>query len=314
MPQSSPSTIIHSAVGVWMKSEAQRWYPLSIVLTAAGYASYALSKAVFLLFGLPVAVLLAPFPDLRKRVLQALIHRYLGFFTRTWLPFLRVYRVAEISGLENALQLRRAAVIVANHRGFMDGIFMLGLVPHTGVLIKARDTRPLTYAFLERQFDLIGVDRNSFASVAGALERCRELLRRETNLLVFPEGTRARSGRLQLFNRLAFDLAVVANVPLLPVIIHSTCPFMARLPGSIFPRGRNICRIRFLRPEIPEAGDSATALCDRVHRRMARELETLDAGTCWEREATHVVSESERALSYAQPNPTEHLHEQQGTL
>ena len=102
------------------------------------------------------------------------------------------------------------------------------------------------------------------------------------NLLIFPEGTRARSRRLQPFNRLAFDLALAAQVPVLPVVIHSTEPFMSKLPGSVFPRRRNYYRIRFLDPELPGAGDTATALSDRVHRRIAQELKSLDAGTSWE--------------------------------
>jgi hypothetical protein len=57
---------------------------------------------------------------------------------------------------------------------------------------------------------------------------------------------------------------------------------MANVPGSIFPRRRNVYRIRFLDPETPRPDDVADALCDRVYRRMAQELKQLDAGTSWE--------------------------------
>jgi hypothetical protein len=33
---------------------------------------------------------------------------------------------------------------------------------------------------------------------------------------------------------------------------------------------------------MPGADDDADSFCDRVHRRMARELRELDAGTIWE--------------------------------
>jgi 1-acyl-sn-glycerol-3-phosphate acyltransferase len=99
---------------------------------------------------------------------------------------------------------------------------------------------------------------------------------------VFPESTRARSGRLQHFNRVAFDLALAAGVPVVPVILHTPLPFMAKLPGSIFPRHQNDYRIRFLDPEIPGPDDDVDALCDRIHRRMAKELKQVDAGTIWE--------------------------------
>jgi hypothetical protein len=62
---------------------------------------------------------------------------------------------------------------------------------------------------------------------------------------------------------------------------------MAKVPGSIFPRGRNDYRIRFLDPETPRPDDDPVAFCDRVHRRMAQELKLLDAGTVWEAAAMH---------------------------
>ena len=264
-----------------MSSERDRFYPLSILIFLSGYVSYGISKACFVICALPLIFLLAPLPEYRARVLHGLTHRYLGFFTRTWLPLLGLYRVVEITGLAQA-QAVRPAVIVANHRGFMDGIFMLGLLPRTGALIKARDTRQPTYGLLDRHFDLVGVDRSSLSSVSASLERCRALIASGKNLLVFPEGTRARSGKLQHFNRIAFQLAVSNCVPVLPVVIHSTCPFMAKVRGSIFPHGRNEFRIRFLDAEMPHPDDDADSLGERVHRRMARELKALDRGTVWE--------------------------------
>jgi 1-acyl-sn-glycerol-3-phosphate acyltransferase len=171
---------------------------------------------------------------------------------------------------------------VANHRSLMDALMLMGLLPRTGVVIKSRDTRKVMNGLLARYFDLVSTDRHSLESLAATLEKSRRLLGDGKNLLVFPEGTRARSGRLQHFNRIAFDLALAARVPVVPVILHTPLPFMAKLPGSIFPRRHNDYRIRFLDPEMPRADDDADALCDRVHRRMARELKQLDAGTIWE--------------------------------
>jgi 1-acyl-sn-glycerol-3-phosphate acyltransferase len=264
-----------------MKAPGERPYPLTVLLFSVGYLGYFLSKVLFVVAAVPLVIVLAPFPRAKYRLLHSITHRYLGFFTRTWLPALGVYRIVEISGLAQA-RPGRPAIYVANHRGFMDGILMLGLLPHTGVLVKARDTRQPMYNLLERHFDLVGVDQNSLDSVSASLARCRRVLAEGKNLLVFPEGTRAPTGRLQRFNRIAFQLALAAGAPVIPVIIHSTQPFMARVPGSIFPRTRNEYRIRFLDPETPRPDDEAEALGDRVYRRMAAELKLLDAGTFWE--------------------------------
>lgn len=264
-----------------MKTSGERFFPLTVLSFSLGYTTYLVSKGVFVICALPLLLVLLPFPRARHRVIHALTHGYLALFTRGWLPAIGVYRIVEVAGLERALAAR-PAVFVANHRGFMDAILLIGLVPHLGVVIKSRDTRQPMYALLAKYFDLVSLNRHSLSSVASSLEKCRRVLAEGRSLLVFPEGTRARNGRLQRFNALAFQLSQAARVPVVPVIVHSTQPFMAKLPGSIFPRGRNEYRIRLLDPDSVQPEDDADSLCDRVYRRMAQELKTLDAGTCWE--------------------------------
>ena len=121
------------------------------------------------------------------------------------------------------------------------------------------------------------------AAVANAVAHCRRLVAEGRSLLVFPEGSRAVSGLLQPFRNVAFKLALECGRPVVPVVIHSTLPFMAKVPGSVFPHGRNRYRIRFLAPEPISAGDTPESLSDRVHRRMSAELRQLDVGTPWER-------------------------------
>lgn len=256
-------------------------YAFRVILFSVGYVSYFVCKVIFLLAVAPVLLVLTPFPEARYRFLQVTMKGFLTLFARGWLPALSLYRVVEVLGLERALALG-PAVLAANHRGFMDSLLLLSLVPRLGVVIKARDTRQLTYALLARTFDLVSIDSSRLSSVAAGLASCRRVLSSGRRLLVYPEGTRARSSRLQPFHPLAFELACQAGVPVVPVVIHSTVPFMAKVPGSIFPRYRNEYRIRFLDPEPAQPEDTPECLSDRVHRRIAQELKTLDAGTVWE--------------------------------
>jgi 1-acyl-sn-glycerol-3-phosphate acyltransferase len=263
-------------------SRTARPYALTVLLCSVGYASYFVCKAVFLLALAPALLALSPFPSVRYRFLQVSARGFLTVFARWWLPALGVYRIVEVSGLDRALELG-PVVLAANHRGYMDSLLLLSLVPQLGVVIKARIARRMTYAVLTRTFDLVSIDPGRLSSVAGAVAACRRVLSRGRRLLIYPEGTRARTGRLQSFHPLAFELALETGVPVVPVVIHSTLPFMGKASGSIFPRGRNEFRIRFLDAERPQANDTAESLSDRVYRRMARELKTLDAGTTWER-------------------------------
>ena len=107
-----------------MTREHERWYPLSIVLISAGYLSYAISKAVFILCALSVALLLIPFPATRRKLLQAMLHQFLGFFTRSWLPLLGVYRVGQISG-----QPKRCPLVVHDSDPCSQQPFVAGPLP-----------------------------------------------------------------------------------------------------------------------------------------------------------------------------------------
>jgi 1-acyl-sn-glycerol-3-phosphate acyltransferase len=258
-----------------------RSYMLNVPLYLVGYGSYFLCKVVFVAVCAPALLALTPFPRARYQFLQLTMRGFLAVFVRGWLPALGLYRIVEVSGLERALAVG-PAVLAANHRGFLDSLLLLSLVPRLGVVIKARYTRQPLYAVLARTFDLVTVDSGRLSSVAAALAACRRILSAGRRLLVYPEGTRARSSRLLPFHPLAFEVACNAGVPVVPVLIHSTVPLMAKVPGSVFPRQRNDFHIRFLDAETWQPDDTAESLCDRVYRRMARELKTLDAGTVWE--------------------------------
>jgi len=261
--------------------DRERPFPLTVLLYSIGYGTYFLAKGVFVVCALPLLLVLWPFPRTKHRLLAAITHRYLIFLSRIWLPALGLYLIVEISGLEKALAAR-PAVLVANHRGRMDGPILLGLLPDTGIVIKAKEGRQASFALLMRNFDFIAVDPARLSSAGRALARAKEVLAAGRSLLVFPEGTRAATGRLGAFKGIAFQLAKEAGVPVVPVIVHSTIPFMAKRPGSLFPRGRNRFRIRFLDPELPCPDDRPADLGDRVRRRMAEALRPLDVGTVWE--------------------------------
>lgn len=264
-----------------MKADRERSFAATFVLGMAGYGGYLLYNVLFLLLAVPFLLVLSPFPRLRHRFFAVSVPAALAFLTRAYLPALGIYRIAEISGRDRALACG-PAVYVGNHRGLLDGPMVLGLLRRTGWVLKTSYGRWPILASLVRYFDLVEVDRDSPRLLSAAQEKCRNLIRSGRNLLVFPEGTRARSGRLQRFHPLAFRVAADCRVPVVPVIVHSTGPFMARVAGSLFPRQRMVYRIRFLDPEPVGSEDTADDLSDRIRRRMARELKDLDRGTVWD--------------------------------
>ena len=68
----------------------------------------------------------------------------------------------------------------------------------------------------------IPVERGSRGSAKQMLERCRQRLSRGTSVIVFPEGTRTKTGEIGRFKDGAFLVAKHAGVGIQPVVIDGT--------------------------------------------------------------------------------------------
>jgi 1-acyl-sn-glycerol-3-phosphate acyltransferase len=258
------------------------FYPFKIIAASIGYLSYFLAILVFICAGLPFFLIFALRPQLMKRLMYAVLKAYTFFLTRLWLPALRIYSIAEISGFDPAAL--RGSVVVANHRGRLDALLMLSMLPSTGVVIKSDYARIPLYSSFVKHLDFVSINPDSLESLGAASAKCRQVLAKGVNLLVFPEGTRAKTGKLLAFKPFPFRIAMEADAPVVPVIIHSDLPFMARCRGSIFPKYRFRYTIRFLPAQKPRAGEAAPDFAQRVRATMAGQLALLDKGTYWEKD------------------------------
>ena len=219
-------------------------------------------------------------PKLQNHIARATLKGYLFFLTHKLLPALQVYSISEISGFN---RYAGAAVYVADHRGKLDALLLLSILKSAGVLIKSKYGRLPLYRALIKYIDFISVDSDTPQSLFQAMDRCKELLKVGKNIVVFPEGTRATSGRMLPFKEFAFRLAADTGVPVIPVIVHSDYPFMAKLPGSIFPKNKLHYTIRCLEAYYPVDEERPASFAARLRVRMAEELKILDKGTVWER-------------------------------
>jgi 1-acyl-sn-glycerol-3-phosphate acyltransferase len=256
-------------------------FPLKVVLDSIGYITYFLAIAGFLCIGLPVFLMFAAWPRVMRSIMYTVLKGYAFFLTRLWLPALQVYSVREIAGFnESAL---RGSIVVANHRSRLDALLMLSVLPHAGVVIKLKYARIPVYSTFVKHLDFVSIDPDSLQSLGSAVEKCRQVLAKGKSLLVFPEGTRATTGKLLPYKPFPFKVALETGAPVVPVLIYSDLALMARRKGSIFPRRRFSYAVRFLPPCRPEPGETAAAFAERVRRMMAGELALLDKGTLWDR-------------------------------
>jgi 1-acyl-sn-glycerol-3-phosphate acyltransferase len=247
-----------------------------------GYLFYFLGHAIFALCVVPLFIVLFPLGRRRRYAFISWIFiRYVHFLSQVYLPLIRIYRIKEISGCEY-LQGCKPAIIVANHRSRMDAPLLMSLIPTTAVIIKSSYAQNVLYAGFVKYLDFISIDQSSLSTMAVAIDRAKALIGTGKSLLVFPEGGRAPSGRLMPFKDIAFRIAQQIPASIVPAVIHSTVPFMAKRPGSIFPGMTFDFTIRFLPPVPSEPGERPSDFAERVRLIIMNELKTLDSGTDWE--------------------------------
>jgi 1-acyl-sn-glycerol-3-phosphate acyltransferase len=128
----------------------------------------------------------------------------------------------EVRGTEH-IQPARATVYAVNHQSNVEPPILFHLLrsvfPRLRILYKA-ELRKLPV--LVRAFDLAGfvpLERGNPDQSLPAIKRAAEALRDGNSFLIFPEGTRSRSGALLPFKKGGFIMALEGQAAIVPVAI-----------------------------------------------------------------------------------------------
>jgi len=157
-----------------------------------------------------------------------------GVHLGVWLSGIRV-RVIH----PERVDVRRAAVYAVNHTSNVEPPIILqslrGLFPRLRILYKA-ELRKIP--ILVKAFDVAGfipLERDNRGQSLPAIERAAEALRDGNSFLIFPEGTRSRTGELLPFKKGGFIMALKAQAPIVPVAISGARQAMRKGSPIIYP-------------------------------------------------------------------------------
>jgi len=141
-------------------------------------------------------------------------------------------------------------VMVANHLSLLDILVLFRIFKHFKWVSKIENFRVPCVGWnmtLNRYVKLRRGDRESVKQMMAA---CEQTLRSGSSIMMFPEGTRSKTGVLQPFKTGAFELALRTRMPLLPIVLSGTSDILPKR-GFVL-RGRHPISITVLDPIPPE--------------------------------------------------------------
>ena len=127
-----------------------------------------------------------------------------------------------LTGLEN-LRPGQCYIFMSNHASNLDPPVLIPSIPgRCSVLVKKELFRTPILGTGMRLADLVPVDRADRESAIESVNAARRVLAKGLHMVIYPEGTRSNDGRLLLFKKGPFHLAMDSGVPVIPVTLLGT--------------------------------------------------------------------------------------------
>ena len=178
----------------------------------------------------------------------------------------------EVHGRELLENVDEPFIVISNHSSHLDASLIMGALPRrlskhlaTGAAADYFFDKKLKGAATSLLFNAYPVERKGSRTHKGLTGR---LLEAGIPLLIFPEGTRSRTGALGVFKPGVAALAISRGVPCIPMALvgaYAAWPYNRRIP----PTDRPPIHVVIGHPLTALAGESATSFAERMQRNVA---------------------------------------------
>ncbi len=164
----------------------------------------------------------------------------LSFFVRSGNPMHKIARFwgksilvvsrikVSVKGLSN-IDLSGPYIYMPNHQSNFDIPVLLGhLAVQFRWLAKVELFKIPIFGHAMRKAGYISIDRYHRESAFESLKVAAKKIKSGISVLIFPEGTRSRDGKIRPFKKGGFVLAIDSGVPIVPVVIKGTYAIMTK--------------------------------------------------------------------------------------
>ena len=174
-------------------------------------------------------------------------------------------------GLEH-LDLTKTYVIVSNHASQFDIPSVISAFPTRIRMVYKKELERIPFFGWGLKFSkvYISIDRGRGQDASKSLETAIEKIRNGASVLLFAEGTRTLDGKLQPFKRGAFNMAVRAGVPVVPLTINGSYKILQKGSWRVNPGSITLTFGEPIQPPAANGKEAEIALREQVHEVIAK--------------------------------------------
>jgi 1-acyl-sn-glycerol-3-phosphate acyltransferase len=193
-----------------------------------------------------------------------LFHGVARLYSRTVLKFCGIK--LRVEGLDR-VDMSRSHIYVSNHASQFDIPAVIAGIPDQIRIVYKKELEKVPFFGwgLKLPKVYIGVDRGGGQEALQSLDAAAEKIRNGASVLLFAEGTRSPDGRLQQFKRGAFNLAVKAGVPVVPLSINGSYSILSKNSLRLRPGTITLILDGPITPPSRNGKETEMELRDRVH-------------------------------------------------
>lgn len=145
------------------------------------------------------------------------LHKIQQFWSRSF--FYLLFVPVEISGTENIRQ-GQSYVFVSNHQSMADVFLIYGWLPVIFKWIMKQELRKVPFVGSAcAAAGHIFLERGRTRSAVSSIKQAEDTLHDGVCVVIFPEGTRSKDGKVGRFKRGAFGIAENLQLPIVPITL-----------------------------------------------------------------------------------------------
>lgn len=195
-------------------------YVWRVVATGYNFAFFFIGGVLLTLTALPLARLLPGSPARKNERARRVVHTMFRYFV--WQ--MQVTGCIRVTVRDRQRLLASdGTLIVANHPTLIDVVLLIALLPRSSCVVKAE---LFGNSMLRGVVRATGYINNS--DPESLLQQCRDSIQAGQSIVVFPEGTRSRTGEALQFQRGAAQIAVRCGIDITPVLITCEPPMLRK--------------------------------------------------------------------------------------